>query len=149
MIFGQDRNELRRMYCDAWASAKQGSLLSPLAAQIVKVIEEHPEYQSFIERSSTEVESLPEPGQSNPFLHLGLHLAIRDQLAINRPAGIREVFERLANESGDPHAAEHVMLECLAVSLWEAQRNQALPDEALYLERLRKLPGHGRWSSGR
>lgn len=147
MIFGQDRDELRRMYSDAWTSAKQGAVLSPLAAQIVRVIEEHPEYQSFIERSSIGLEFLPEQGQSNPYLHMGLHLAVREQLATNRPAGIREVFEQLAKASGDPHAAEHAMLECLAESLWDAQRNQALPDEALYLERLRQLPK--RWSGGR
>lgn len=147
MIFGQDRDELRRMYSDAWTSAKQGAVLSPLAAQIVRVIEEHPEYQSFIERSSIGLEFLPEQGQSNPYLHMGLHLAVREQLATNRPAGIREVFEQLAKASGDPHAAEHAMLECLAESLWDSQRNQALPDEALYLERLRQLPK--RWSGGR
>lgn len=141
MIFGQDRDELRRMYCDAWADAKRGAVLSPLAAQIVKVIEEHPEYQSFIEHSSIPVEYLPERGQSNPYLHLGLHLAIREQLATNRPAGIREVFEQLAKVSGDPHAAEHAMLECLAESLWDAQRSQRLPDESLYLQRLQQLAG--------
>jgi hypothetical protein len=141
MIFGQDRDELRRMYSDAWASAKQGALLSPLSAQIVKVIEEHPEYQSIIEHSSIAVDFPPGRGQSNPYLHMGLHLAIRDQLATNRPAGIRDVFERLARASGDPHAAEHAMLECLAESLWDAQRNQAPPDDALYLERLQQLAG--------
>jgi hypothetical protein len=144
MIFGQDRDELRRMYSDAWADAKQGAVLTPLAAQIVKVIEEHPEYQSFIERSSTEVEFGPEQGQSNPYLHMGLHLAVREQLATNRPAGIREVFDQLAKASVDPHAAEHALLECLAESLWDAQRNQALPDDARYLERLRQLAGRGR-----
>jgi DnaJ-domain-containing protein 1 len=147
MIFGQDRDELRRMYSDAWASAKQGGVLSPLAAQIVKVIEEHPEYQSFIEYSSIAVDFSPGQGQSNPYLHMGLHLAIREQLGTDRPAGIREVFARLAKASGDPHAVEHAMLECLAESLWDAQRNQTLPDEALYLERLRQL--RGRWSGGR
>ena len=147
MIFGQDRDELRRMYSDAWTSARQGAALSPLAAQIVRVIEEHPEYQSFIERTSIGLEFLPEQGQSNPYLHMGLHLAVREQLATNRPAGIREVFEQLAKMSGDPHAAEHAMLECLAESLWDAQRNQALPDDALYLERLRQL--RGRWPGGR
>jgi hypothetical protein len=139
MIFGQDRNELRRMYSDAWARARQEGVLSPLDAQIVKVIEEHPEYQSFIEHSSIAVDFSPGQGQSNPYLHMGLHLAIRDQLATNRPAGIRDVFERLAKASGDPHAAEHAMLDCLAESLWDAQRNKVPPDEALYLERLQQL----------
>jgi hypothetical protein len=149
MIFGQDRDELRRRYSDAWANAKRGAALSPLDAQIVKVIEEHPEYQSVIESSSPSIEFPPEQGQSNPYLHMGLHLAVREQLATNRPLGIREIFEQIARVAGDSHTAEHAMLECLAESLWDAQRAQALPDERLYLERLKQLSRHGRPSRGR
>lgn len=149
MIFGQDRDELRRMYSDAWADAKRGAVLSPLYAQIVQVIDEHPEYQSVIERSSSTVESSPVLGQSNPYLHMGLHLAIREQLATNRPAGIRAIFEQLAKAAGDAHTAEHAMLECLAESLWDAQQSSALPDEKLYLERLQQLSLRGHPATGR
>jgi hypothetical protein len=31
------------------------------------------------------------------------------------------------------------MIECLAETLWEAQSANRAPDEALYLERLRRL----------
>ena len=31
------------------------------------------------------------------------------------------------------------MMECLAEMIWQAQRNGAPPDEADYLERLRRL----------
>ncbi|HSD69409.1 MAG TPA: DUF1841 family protein [Woeseiaceae bacterium] len=143
-MFGQDRDELRRMYSDAWATARRGMPLSPLAAQIVRVIEEHPEYQEFIEQSSITVGFAPAEGQENPWLHMGLHLAIRDQVATDRPAGIRAIFERLAGRFGDSHEAEHAMLECLAETLWEAQRNQAPPDERRYLERLLQLPERAR-----
>jgi hypothetical protein len=139
MIFGQDRDELRRMYRESWRKFRAGVVLAPLEMQIAAVIEEHPEYQYLMDDTSTETEFLPERGQSNPYLHMGLHLAIRDQLATNRPAGIRQIFERLAVTATDSHAAEHAMLECLAESLWEAQRNNAMPDETAYLERLRKL----------
>jgi hypothetical protein len=70
-----------------------------------------------------------------------LHLAIREQVATDRPKGIREIFERLAASTGDAHAAEHRMLECLAESLWEAQRDGAMPDEAAYLEKLKHQLG--------
>jgi hypothetical protein len=139
VIFGQDRDELRRMYGEAWESAKRGAVLTPLQIQIVSVIQEHPEYQSVIEDSSDSVEFLPERGESNPYLHMGLHLAIREQIATNRPAGIGAVFRQLAKAAGDAHTAEHAMLECLAESLWEAQRDHAPPDEQRYLERLREL----------
>jgi hypothetical protein len=142
MIFGQDRGELRQMYRDAWRKRRARTVLSPLESQMADVIQEHPEYHELMEHSSTDSEFTPERGQSNPYLHMGLHLAIREQLATNRPAGIRPIFEQLAADCGDAHSAEHAMLECLAETLWEAQRKNAMPDEGAYLERLRHLAGN-------
>lgn len=141
MIFGQDRDELRRMYRDAWRKFRDAEPLSPLEIQIATVVKEHPEYQLLIESSLIDSTFMPEQGQSNPYLHMGLHLAIREQVATNRPAGIRPIFEGLAAAANDAHAAEHSMLECLAVSLWESQRDNVPPDENVYLERLRALAG--------
>jgi hypothetical protein len=141
VIFGQDRDELRRMYREAWRRFRASEVLTPLQAQIANVVGEHPEYQGVIESTSTTTEFMPEGGQSNPYLHMGLHLAIREQVATDRPSGIRDVFERLAASTGDAHGAEHRMLECLAESLWEAQRDSSMPDEAAYLEKLKQLPG--------
>jgi hypothetical protein len=70
---------------------------------------------------------------------MGLHLAIREQVATNRPSGIASVHESLSKRMGDPHAAEHAMLEPLAEALWEAQRNGRAPNELAYLEKLRAL----------
>ena len=84
-------------------------------------------------------EFLPEAGQTNPFLHMGLHLGLREQVATDRPQGIATIFSTLASKLGDPHDAEHRMIECLAETLWEAQRDGRPPDEVLYLERLRRI----------
>jgi hypothetical protein len=70
---------------------------------------------------------------------MGLHLAIREQVATNRPHGIADVHARLAKHLGDPHEAEHRMLEALAEQLWEAQRGNRPPNEMAYLERLRTI----------
>ncbi len=138
MIFGQDRGELRRMYADAWQKRCDKQILSPLEAQIAQVIEEHPEYLDAV-TGDLDQDFAVEGGKTNPFLHMGLHLGLREQVATDRPAGIRRVFESLAARCGDPHEAEHRMIDCLAETLWESQRNNLPPDEALYLERLRKL----------
>lgn len=141
MIFGgQNRQQLRAAYINAWRKFRAGAPLEPLEKQLAAVISEHPEYHAWLEREEavTHAEFTPESGQSNPFLHLGMHLAIRDQVATNRPAGIAKVFERLAAES-TALDAEHRMFEALAATLWEAQRGGTLPDEAQYLERLRCL----------
>lgn len=138
MIFGQDRNELRQMYSDAWQKRMDGRVLSPLETQIAQVVEEHPEYHAAI-TGDLDKDFTVETGQTNPFLHMGLHLGIREQVATNRPAGISATFKALAARLGDPHAAEHRMIDCLAEVLWESQRQNRPPDEAAYLERLRKL----------
>ena len=127
------------MYIDAWIKSTAGEMLSPLEAQIVSVVNEHPEYHSMLSTDSIDRSFSPESGQTNPFLHMGLHLAIREQIATNRPAGIKSIFDKLRKRLNDNHAAEHLALECLAETLWEAQSKNTLPDEDAYLQRLRRL----------
>ena len=138
MIFGQDRDELRKMYADAWHKHCDKQLLTPLEAQIAEVIDDHPEYHDAI-TGDLERDFSVEGGQTNPFLHMGLHLGIREQVSTNRPAGIAAMFKALATRVGSSHDAEHRMIDCLAETLWEAQSKKTPPDEAAYLERLRRL----------
>jgi len=138
VIFGQDRNELRKMYADAWQKHCDKRPLTPLEAQIAQVIEDHPEYHAAV-TGDLDSDFTVEGGQTNPFLHLGLHLGIREQVSTNRPAGIAAIFKALATRAGGSHDAEHRMIDCLAETLWEAQSNNTAPDEAAYLERLRNL----------
>lgn len=138
MIFGQDRNELRKMYAEAWRKHSNEQVLSPLEAQIARAIADHPEYQDAVNQD-LEREFTVESGETNPFLHMGLHLSIREQVATDRPKGIASVFKQICSKIGDTHDAEHRMIDCLAETLWEAQRENQAPDEAQYLERLRRL----------
>ncbi|MDH3429802.1 MAG: DUF1841 family protein [Gammaproteobacteria bacterium] len=137
-MFGQDRTELRRMYFEAWKKHCDGAVLSPLEAQIAQVVEDHPEYQQAVAADLERTFTI-EAGETNPFLHMGLHLGIRDQVATDRPAGITGIFKQLAARDGNAHDAEHRMIDCLAETLWEAQNANQPPDEAQYIERLRRL----------
>jgi hypothetical protein len=139
VIFSQDRDTLRGMYRDAWRKRRDGEILSPLEAQIARVVEEHPEYQATVESDAPGETYTPEGGATNPYLHMGMHLAIREQVGTDRPPGIRAIFERIAAGIGDPLEAEHRMMEALGQTLWEAQRNNAPPDEAAYVDRLKHL----------
>jgi len=139
MIFGQDRQELRQMYADAWRKAQAAEVLSPLEAQIAQVIEDHPEYQSALSDEAREASFAPEAGKTNPFLHMGLHLAVRDQVAMDRPHGISNIFQQLVKKHSKAHEAEHRILDCLAETLWEAQNRNGPPDEQKYLQQLRKI----------
>jgi len=131
------------MYVEAWRKHRAGAALEALEAQIAQVIEEHPEYHALLDipEASLRAEFLPEGGAENPFLHLGLHLAIREQVATNRPPGIAAAHAQLANRLGSVHEAEHRMLEILGEVLWSAQRDGTAPDEGVYLERIRNLAG--------
>lgn len=141
MFAGNSREQMRRMYLTAWQKFSARQPLEPLEAQIAAVIAEHPEYLPFIEAGESAVDAnfTPEAGAVNPFLHLGLHLAIREQVATNRPAGIRAVYESLAKRHGSGLEAEHAMLDVLAEAIWSAQRNHTMPDEQAYLENLKRL----------
>ena len=139
MIFGTDRDQLRQMYREAWTRRTQGLPLEPLADQIAEVIELHPEYHALlVDDAALARDWTPEQGQTNPFLHLGMHLAVREQVGTDRPAGIRAAFQRLASRLGDAHAAEHEVFECLGRSLWDAQRAGIAPDERAYLDCIRQ-----------
>jgi hypothetical protein len=140
MFASSGRDELRRRYAVAWQRRRDRLPLEPLDAQIADVIELHPEYQAMLEDpEDSQQDFTVEAGRINPFLHLGLHLALREQVGTRRPAGIEAVHARLARSLGDVHAAEHRMIEVLAETLWEAQRAGTAPDELRYLERLKRL----------
>ena len=141
LFSGESRARMRRRYVDAWRKFQAREPLEPLEAQLAALIAEHPEYVSSLEagEEALEAEFTPEGGRENPFLHMGLHLAIREQVATDRPAGIARVHRQLTRRSGSAHEAEHAMIETLAATLWEAQRSGHAPDEQVYLERLRRL----------
>ncbi|MCM2311294.1 MAG: DUF1841 family protein [Steroidobacteraceae bacterium] len=142
----QGRDGLRRHYLEAWRKHRAGMPLEPLEHQLVTVIEQHPEYHPLLEADPQAVgrDYTPESGQSNPFLHLGLHLAIREQVATDRPPGIAAAHRALAQRCGDVHEAEHRMLERLGEALWYGQRTGRPPDESAYLESVRQLLGPGK-----
>jgi hypothetical protein len=134
-MFNPSRAEARTFLVDAWAKLRAQQPLSDLERIAAGLIAMHPEYHAMLERPDTYVERdfAPEHGAVNPFLHLNLHLAVAEQLAIDQPPGIRAEFERLRLARGDEHGALHAVLECLGEVLWQAQRQATAPDAKLYL----------------
>jgi hypothetical protein len=136
----QSRSDLRGMYLEAWRKHRAGLPVEPLEAQIIDVIVEHPEYQALLNDADAALakDFAPESGQSNPFLHMAMHLAVRDQIATDRPTGIRDAFAKLIRRR-DKLSAEHAIAEHLADMIWQAQRSGSPPDEQVYLRRIQKL----------
>ena len=139
----QDRDAARRFFFQVWHKYRtQATGLEPLETLVVGVILEHPEYHPYLENEEDAVnrEFQPESGRTNPFLHMGMHIAIKEQVGSDRPAGISTLYRELLQAgSRDAHGVEHDMMECLGVVLWQAQRDNTLPDERAYLECLKRL----------
>lgn len=141
MIFGQDRNQLRQMYIDAWRKHQAGEMMQPLEALISEVVAMHPEYHDLLSKGEDALDRdfLPEMGDSNPFMHMGMHIAIREQVSTDRPVGISIAHKKLLLRLQDPHEVEHQIMECLGRALWDSQQNNSAPDEAQYLLCIQKL----------
>jgi hypothetical protein len=144
-MFSQDRDNMRRYFVDAWRKARSGEPLEPLERQIAETIRAHPEYHTLLEAPDAALarEYFPEGGETNPFLHLSLHIAILEQVGTDRPAGVRALYQRLVRSAKDAHEAEHRIMECLAQGLWEAQRSGLPPNERTYVECLERLADQG------
>ena len=140
-MFANDRNALRQQYLDAWRKYRNGEPVTALESMIGDVVAEHPEYHSLLEDTDKALGAdwQPEDGSTNPFLHMGLHLALREQVSTDRPPGVRAVHEALSQHTGSHLEAEHRMMDPLAEAMWYAQRSGTMPDEQAYLEALRKL----------
>ena len=137
-MFNPTRSQARRFFADGWRKYRDGQPLDGLEAIAAELVAMHPEYHHLVESDDIDRDFPPENGQVNPWLHLGLHLAIAEQLSIDQPPGIRAEVDRLAAANGDRHAALHAALEALGEVMWRAQRDGTPPDQAAYLEAMRR-----------
>ncbi|OHC65497.1 MAG: hypothetical protein A2040_13590 [Rhodocyclales bacterium GWA2_65_19] len=141
-MFNPSRDQARQFLLDAWAKRRNrlpGTPMDILAADLVAL---HPEYHALFEAEDALTrEWTPEHGETNPFLHLSLHLAIEEQLSIDQPPGIRAAFNILLSRSGDRHDALHAVLECLGEMIWRSQKSGLPPDGEAYLDCVRRAAG--------
>ncbi len=138
-MFGPSRRQARELFFNTWDKYRNGQLLEGLESTALEVILLHPEYHSLLSDRERNIDRdyPPESGMLNPFLHLSLHLSIAEQLAIDQPPGIAEIYGSLAAKHDDKHAALHDVLECLGETVWQANRTGSPPDQSAYLACLR------------
>ncbi|HBV20517.1 MAG TPA: DUF1841 family protein [Nitrosomonas sp.] len=135
-MFKPTRDQARQLFFDTWGKYRRKEVLTGIEQIALEVILLHPEYHGILEDEARyrDKDYLPEMGDTNPFLHMSMHVAIKEQLSIDQPTGICGRFLRLQQQTGSEHDAAHQMMECLAEMLWQAQRSQTAPDAALYFE---------------
>lgn len=134
-LYNPSRDQARQFLFDAWAKFKQQSSLTDLEKIAVEVIQMHPEYHVIFDAPERYMQQqyFPEMGETNPFLHLSLHLSVIEQIAINQPIGIKAIYEQLKQKHNDQHIAQHDILDCLAETIWQSQRNNTPLDSTHYL----------------
>ena len=147
MLFSQDRGQIREVFFRAWRLHGEHRPLAGVEKLIVDIALQHPEYHALLEDPERfgERDYAPELGETNPFLHLAMHVAVMEQLAVDQPRGILARYRRLLQRLPGEHAVQHRIMECLGDMLWRAGRDQTAPDEKIYVECLERLEtGTGR-----
>jgi hypothetical protein len=142
-LFNPSRDEVRAFFFDTWAKFKAAQTLTDLEKLSLGIIHLHPEYHSILEAPEQfqHQEYFPEFGETNPFLHMSLHLSILEQISINQPIGIANIYEQLKLKYQNEHNAQHQILECLAESIWQAQHNNTALDTNYYVQLLQQKVG--------
>ncbi|MCX7893632.1 MAG: DUF1841 family protein [Burkholderiales bacterium] len=140
LMFNPTREQVRQFFFDAWRKYRAGQPLEGLETVAADVMLLHPEHHHVLDDPARflDADYSPDDGRMNPFLHMSLHVAVEEQLAIDQPPGIRAEFERLLASRGDRHDALHALLDCLGETVWRAQRERAVPDAETYLDCLRR-----------
>ncbi len=143
-MFNPSRDQVRQFFIESWRKHREKEALSQMEDIAAELVFQHPEYHALLETpDSVERDFAPEDGQINPFLHLSLHLAIHEQLSIDKPPGIRSAYDGCLRQHGDDrHAALHELLEALGETLFEAQRSGKPLDALAYVEKVRKRGKH-------
>ncbi len=151
-MYDVNTHDVRRFFADVWQQRMLPLQLNALQQKALRIIEAHPEYTHYLEDIENYLDKnwTPEEGESNPFLHMSLHLSIQEQVGIDQPPGIRAIHQQLCARHNDNWvAAEHEMIEALAETIWEAQRFGKGLDVNAYMTRLRKLVGLGQEDNAR
>ena len=138
MMYTDNRNAYRQLFFTVWQKHLKKLPLEIVEAQVLDIILTHPEYHALLSDPETFMNQ-EFALEENPFLHMSLHIALREQLQMDRPAGIKDVFQNLVTKFGEMHIAEHQVTTVIAQMMYESQQTGNVPDEQEYLRRLKEL----------
>lgn len=140
-MFNPSKEQVRDFFCLTWHKHRESGILSALESIAARWMVEHPEYHALLEQveEAKTRDFTVDNGQTNPFLHLSMHLSLTEQIQIDQPVGIRQISQKLTMRYNDEHTAQHQMMECLGKTLWEASRSGSAPDMQGYIAELQHL----------
>ena len=135
MLFQPSQTDVRRFFCSAYAKSLANQPMEAIETIAALWIDEHPEYQADFSDVDAAILNMgtEEPGKTNAFLHLSMHLTLSEQCSIDQPRGIRQAVELLTARLDSLHDAHHSAMECLGTMVWESQRSGRPPDGDAYV----------------
>ncbi|HLR83065.1 MAG TPA: DUF1841 family protein [Paenalcaligenes sp.] len=137
-MFSPSREQVRQFFIQTWKKQRNQQVLTPMEQMAADIISWHPEYHELLSQpDAIQQDFTIEKGQTNPFLHMSMHLAIQEQLSVDQPPGIRLAYQGLLKRC-DEHEAQHRIMEALGEVVWEAQRLGTPLDNERYLELIRR-----------
>jgi Domain of unknown function (DUF1841) len=134
------KDEVRKIWCEVYTKSMNSGELTEMEAAMASIIALHPEYEWVLGEVAVAVthEFSIDCWESNPFLHLSLHLAIAEQLKSGGQNDVHEVFAEMAVLADSRHEAEHFAMGCLAASISESRRKRTALTTDNYLKLLRQ-----------
>ncbi|CAN5776883.1 DUF1841 family protein [soil metagenome] len=142
-MFTPSQQDVRLFFCETFRKNRDREILTPLEAIASDWINQHSEYNETLQdiNAAMDANYSVDQGNSNPFLHLSMHLTIAEQISVDQPRGIRAAFDVLVNKFNSQHEAHHQIMECLGEMIWTSQRSGLPPDGDAYIEALKKRIG--------
>lgn len=140
-MFDINTYDVRKFFANVWKN-RFNKNLDLMEKRALNIILAYPQYHYYLENIEKYLnyDFTPEKSQTNPFLHLSLHLSIQEQVSIDQPLGIREIHLKLCNKYNNNWVeAENKMMDYLVEMIWEAQKNNTPFNENLYIESLKLL----------
>lgn len=135
-MFNPTQLEVREFFFNSYNKGINNQILTDLEKISYSLILEHQEYHHILQNPNKylDYQWYPESGETNPFLHLSMHLTVIEQLSIDQPQGISSLFEQMCKVTEDKHKVYHELIDCLGEMLWQSQKNNTTPDATIYFE---------------
>ncbi|MBC3931623.1 MAG: DUF1841 family protein [Undibacterium curvum] len=139
-MFNPSQDDVRRFFCETFRKMHAKEILTPLESIAADWIQQHPEYDQALSdvEAALQANYSVDQGQTNPFLHLSMHLSISEQISVDQPRGIQAAARQLAQRYNSEHEAHHQIMECLGEMIWNSQRSGLPPDGQAYIEAVQK-----------
>ncbi len=136
-----ETHHYRKIFFQVWEKIKQHQLIiDDTELVIARVIEMHPEYHHLLSHYDRYIDKQYRDHQGdNPFLHMGMHISIKEQVKMDEPSGIRLLYQQLSSKLENEHQAEHEIGTCFMRLMWHCQQHQQMPDFNQYLHCVRSI----------